>query len=97
MLAYVLLPLVAEEGDDGPELGVGFADLPRGDEVGAAGGADEEAVLTGEVAHLLDGLLGVDGESVVHQAPVALEDAGDESVGDAFDEVVPDLAAQDRR
>jgi aryl sulfotransferase len=57
VLAYVLLALVAEQGDEGTEVWVGLAHLPRGYKVGAARWADEEAVLAGEASHLADGLL----------------------------------------
>src|ERR671920_806736 len=97
VIAYVLLPLVAEQCDDGLELGVGPAYLPGGYEVGAARRADEEAAFPGEAAHLLYGLFGVDGQGGVDQVPVALEDAWDEAVGYAFDQVIPHLAAHDGR
>src|SRR5829696_1925173 len=97
VLAYVLLALVAEERHDRSEAGVRLFDKFRGDEVGAGAWADEEAVGFGEAAHLLDGFFGVHGEGVVHEPFVALEDAGYEAVGDALDQVFPDLPAQQRR
>src|SRR5215204_3074953 len=97
VIAYVLLPLVAEQCNDGLEFRVGLEDLPCGYEVGAARRADEEAVLPRESAHLLYSLLGVNGQGGIDQVLVALENAGHEAVSDAFYQVVPHLAAQDGR
>src|SRR5215204_1527192 len=94
VIAYVLLPLVAEQCNDGLEFRVGLEDLPCGYEVGAARRADEEAVLPRESAHLLYSLLGGNGQGGIDKDRVALEKAGEEAVSDAFYQVVPHLAAQ---
>src|SRR5918994_7112305 len=97
VVGYVLLALVAEEGDERLQFGVALADLAGGDHVRPARRTDEEAVAPGKVLHALDRLAGVHGEGGVHEPPVALEDAGHEAVGDALDEVLPHLATEYRR
>src|SRR5918998_2309898 len=97
VVGYVLLALVAEEGDDRLELGVGLAHLAGGDQVRPARRPHEEAVSPGQLLHALDRLAGVHGEGGVHEPLVALEDAGHEAVGDPLYEVLPHLAAQDGR
>src|SRR5215210_348900 len=97
VLLDIFLALIAQERDHRAQLGERLLDLPRGEQVRPAARPHEEAVLLGQAAHGVDGFLGVNGEGLAHEASVALEDAGDEAVGDALDQVVPHLPAQDGR
>src|SRR5918995_5282278 len=94
VVGYVLLALVAEQGDYRLELGVALAYFSRSDHVRPAARAHEEAVSPGKLLHALDRLAGVHGEGGIDEPLVALEDAGHETVGNALDEVLPHLAAQ---
>src|SRR5215210_7911093 len=89
MVLNVLFPFIAEERDDCLQLWVGCPDFPDGDQISAAARPDEEAVLLGQTAHALHGLLRVDHEGLVHQPPVALEDAWYEAVDDSLYEMLP--------
>src|SRR5208282_3874413 len=94
----VLLPLVAEEGDDVPEARVPRSQLAGSDKVRAGARAHEQPELAGQAAHLADRRVAVHRDYLVDDLPVPGEDAGDEAVGDALDQVPADLAAhQDAR
>src|SRR5919106_2346727 len=94
VLLDVFLALIAQERDHRAQLGERLLDLSRREQVRPAARPHEEAVLLGQTAHGVDGFVGVNGEGLAHEASVALEDAGDEAVGDALDHVVPHLTAQ---
>src|SRR5215210_4087601 len=94
MVLNVLFPFIAEERDDCLQLRVGRPDFFGGHQVSSAARPDEEAVLLGQTAHALHGLLRVNRQGRVHQPPVALEDAGYEAVDDSLYEVLSHLPAQ---
>lgn len=89
----VLLPLVAEEGDNVPEVGVPCSQLAGGEQVRAGTRAHEEPELAGQSAHLADRGVAVHPDNLVNHVPMAGEDAGDEAVGDSLDQVSAHLAA----
>src|SRR6476660_3013301 len=62
----------------------------------AGAGPDKEPGFARQAAHLADRGVAVHRHYLVDQVAVPGEDAGDETVGDALDEVPPDLAAHQR-
>src|SRR5450755_3071702 len=94
----VFLPLVAEERDDVPKARVPCTELAGGGEVRTGTRTHEQPELAGQAAHLADRRVAVHRDYLVDHVPVPGEDTGNESVGDALDEVPADLAAhQDAR
>src|SRR6266516_6805105 len=89
----VLLPLVAEKRDDVPEARVPGSQVASSEQVCARAGADKQPELARQAAHLADRRVAVYRDYLVDDVPVPGEDAGDETVGDALDEVPADLAA----
>jgi len=85
-------PSSQKKGDDVFDVVVVLLEGPGGDEMCPGAGADEQAELFGEASHLGDSLLAVDRDQGVDVAAVAGDDAGHEAVGDAFDQVLANLA-----
>src|SRR6266567_4168779 len=84
---------VAEERDDVPEVRVPRSQLAGGEQVRAGTRAHEQPELAGQAAHLADRGVAVHRDYLIDEVPVPGEDAGDEAVGDALDQVPADLAA----
>src|SRR5690606_4523824 len=84
-VVQVFLALVGEHGDHGAQFREALADAAGGDQVGAGAGAAQQAAPAGEPAHLFHRIGAGDAEEVADQVAVAGEDAGHETVGDAFD------------
>src|SRR5450631_4530839 len=98
VIVDVLLPLVAEERDDVAKARVPCTELAGGGEVRTGTRTHEQPELAGQAAHLADRRVAVHRDYLVDHVPVPGEDTGNESVGDALDEVPADLAAhQDAR
>src|SRR5712692_2857285 len=89
----VFFPLVAKERDDVPQAWVPCSQVAGGDQVRAGARAHEQPELAGQAAHLSDRRVAVHRDDLVDDVPVPGEDAGDEAVGDALDEVAANLAA----
>src|SRR5690348_18478170 len=86
-------PLVAEERDDVPQVRAPGPELAGGDQVRAGTRAHEQPELAGQAAHLADRRVAVHRDYLVDEVPVPGEDARDEAVGDALDQVPAGLAA----
>jgi hypothetical protein len=77
-----------------PQAWVPRSQLAGGEQVRAGTGAHKQPELAGQAAHLADRRVAVHRDYLVDDVPVPGEDAGDEAVGDALDEVPADLAQQ---
>jgi hypothetical protein len=79
-----------------PEARVPRSQLAGGDKVRAGTRAYEQPKLAGQAAHLGDCRVAVYWDYFIDNLPVPGEDAGDEAVRDALDEMPADLAAHQR-
>jgi hypothetical protein len=75
---------------------VKLLEFPGSDQVHTRTRADEQAELPGETAHLEDRLLAVDRDQGIDVVAVAGDDARNEAVGDALDQVPSHLATHQR-
>ena len=96
VVAEIFLALVAEEGDEGAQFRVALSLAPGSEQVCAGTGADEQPVLASQAAHLGDRGVAVHCDDLIDHLAVPGEDAGNEAVGDALDEVLADLSAHQR-
>src|SRR5690349_25127396 len=79
-----------------PEVRVLRSQLAGGEQVRTGSRAHEQPELAGQTAHLGDRRVAVHRDYLVDDVPVPGEDARDEAVGDALDEVPANLAAHQR-
>src|SRR5205814_4018180 len=79
--------------DNVPEVRVLCSQVAGSEQVCARAGADKQPELACQAAHLADRRVAVHRDYLVDDVPVPGEDARNETVGDALDEVPANLAA----